>query len=756
MKAYAHSGKNKDRSDWQPLESHLSNVAKLAANIAEPFNLSKISYLAGAFHDFGKYNPEFDKVLTDDSKKVRVDHSTAGGRYLIDFAKDPNQKLIARLLAHVILGHHAGLPNTLDNTNSNLTKRISSHKNNTIPELNKKINLLMHCAPGDLTASAHEILSKIRSKNTAGFDLSVAGRMIFSSLVDSDYRDTELFYQNLEGRLPERTQSDLREKIQYLLDSYNQHMDKLISSGKNSEVNTHRLNTLKHIRKNAIMKPGLFTLTVPTGGGKTLASMGFALDHAKKFGHRRIIYAIPYTSIIEQTASVFCNLFGDEDVVLEHHSSIDEKGSLEAQKKLRLAMEDWARPIIVTTNVQLFESLFSVRPSKCRKIHNIANSIIILDEAQCLPRHLLMPVLAMLDVLCSHYGCSVIFCTATQPAFDSRQLRNGGLKLEGRELAPKPVEAAKRMQRARVIDAESMSDENLISELKHNRQGVVILNTREHALELYELGKENNLKGLIHLTTRQHAHDRKEILKEVNRRLKEGMDCRLIATSLIEAGVDLDFPIGWRAEAGLDSIIQAAGRVNREGRNSLEKSILKVFKPVKDQNPPPEIALDAEATWRIAGKHESLVAPEAIRDWFEEIYWQKSPEFMGKELVDKFKLGSEEPILPYRCVSNEFELIQNNMVPVIILLDSQGDNISKKLSDRSIKSYDIARQVQSFSVQVPMKVRCDLIENGHASYKSPEIRGDQFCVLENISLYTYETGLNWRELDYIGRGYNVI
>ncbi len=750
MKAYAHSGNRSDRCDWQLLDDHLANVAQLAAKTAKPLKLSTISYIAGSFHDFGKYNPEFDKVLA--GQQIRVDHSTAGGRHLIDYAKDISQKLTALILAHSILGHHAGLPNTYDDSNSNLEWRIKSHQENQIPAFGKKIEKLMANAPGDLLAAAHEVKSKIRPPADGifpGFEMSVVGRMVFSCLVDSDFRDTELFYEKLNGSRPKRIQSDLHKNLKSLIESFEEHMEKLISSAKQSKINLNRHKTLKHIRKNACKEPGLFTLSVPTGGGKTLASLGFALDHAKHHGHRRIIYAIPYTSIIEQTASIFRDLFGDDDVVLEHHSSIDEDLNLETTNKLRLAMEDWSRPIIVTTNVQLFESLFSSKPSKCRKIHNIAGSIIILDEAQCLPRHLLIPILSMLEILTAHYGCSVVFCTATQPAFDSRQLNFGGLKLEGRELAPEPEKSAKNMQRATIRNVGCMEDKDLILDLTKQKQGVVIVNTRKHALDLYELGKENDLQGLIHLSTRQHAHDRRIILNGIRDRLKSGKPCRLIATSLIEAGVDLDFPVGWRAETGLDSIMQAAGRVNREGKSPPEKSILKVFRCTEDQNLPSEIESYSKATRRVLRKHDNRVSPEAVRDWFEEVYWQLNAQSMGQDLVENFKFGNDSVDFPYRLISSEFELIQNYLVPIII---SQNTQTSELLSDPKIKSFELGRQLQPYIVQVPKRIRDVMVANGHATFASPNLRGTQFCLLINSSLYTFETGLLWDELEYIGSG----
>lgn len=359
---------------------------------------------------------------------------------------------------------------------------------------------------------------------------------------------------------------------------------------------------MSHVRRGAATSTGLFTLTVPTGGGKTLASLGFALDHAKQHNLRRIIYAIPFTSIIDQSASVFRSVLGDE-YILEHHSSLDEDTfkAREQRDKLRLAMEDWAAPVVVTTNVQLFESLFANRPSRCRKLHNLANSVIILDEAQTLPLRLLRPCLAALDELAKHYGATIVLCTATQPALDIREFKHGGLELAGRELAPDPKELAQKLRRVQIVRGHELDDDNLVSALAEQEQAMIIVNTRKHALDLYKKAKQAGLDGVIHLTTRQYAAHRRGILDRVRLDLKEGRPCRLIATSLVEAGVDIDFPRVWRAEAGLDQIAQAAGRCNREGKYPVEQSLVTIFK-AKDNKPPREVAQLAEDFGRMADK----------------------------------------------------------------------------------------------------------------------------------------------------------
>ena len=568
--------------------------------------------------------------------------------------------------------------------------------------------------------------------------------MAFSCLVDADFRDTEAFYDRLEGRRTDRNLPALTDILHELRAAFDTHICKFSSD---TDLNRLRGEILDQVRAGAARAPGLFSLTVPTGGGKTLASMGFALDHALYHGHRRIIYAIPYTSIIDQTAAIFRGLFGD--AVLEHHSSIDEDApGLEAREKLRLAMENWAAPIIVTTNVQLFESLFAARPSRCRKLHNIAGSIIVLDEAQCLPRRLLIPVLRMIDALSAHYGCTIVLCTATQPAFDSRQLLAGGLQLADRELAADPPALALHLRRAKIVQGGEMEDSDLVCALRKTSQGMVIVNSRKHARELYQTAQNEGLNGAIHLSTRQYPAHRRRIIDDIRNRLASGAPCRLIATSLIEAGVDLDFPIGWRAEAGLDSIVQAAGRVNREGKRPLQSSCLTVFS-ASGQPVPRDLLPLIEATHSTTMRHSDLLTQEAICDWFEQVYWTIGPERMGQPMVDAFVVSTSGTNFPYRSTASDFRMIEETMVPVIVAVEDSARTEVDRLCDPGVSSGLIARALQHFTVQVPKPARDQMLANGHANYYAPRLRGNQFCVLEGTSLYRSDTGLLWENAEYL-------
>lgn len=731
---YAHSGRCEDRSDWQLLPDHLDATAEMAAGRGAPLGLRATAGMAGRFHDFGKHDPAFDRVLCNEN--LRVDHSTAGARLLLDRVPS-GLRPCAEVLAYAILGHHAGLPDRRNATEACLDRRIEGFRDPIAPEITAD-------AVTDFRPVAQELAARMRPVPLAAFDLSVATRMVFSCLVDADYRDTEAFYDRIEGRIRDRGWPALADILPGLIAAFDAHMAGFAAD---AGLNRLRSEILSHMRGMAGTKPGLFTLTVPTGGGKTLASMGFALDHALRHGHRRIIYAIPYTSIIDQTAAIFRGLFGD--VVLEHHSAIDEeKPGQERRDKLRLAMEDWAAPIVVTTNVQLFESLFAARPSRCRKLHNIAGSVIVLDEAQCLPRKLLMPALRMIDTLAAQYGCTVVLCTATQPAFDSRQLKQGGLPLAGRELAPRPEELARNLRRARILRGGEMDDAALIEALRDAPQGLVIVNSRAHALELFRAAQAEGIDGLIHLTTRQYPAHRRRIIADIRWRLKTDAPCRLIATSLVEAGVDLDFPKGWRAEAGLDSCVQAAGRINREGRRPIQDSTLTIFS-APGRSMPTEVKSLAEAMHGTAARHMDLLSPEAIRDWFEHVYWKAGPGRLGQRMVDDVVFAPSGTDFPFRSMAEAFRIIETTMVPVVIPRDKAAEQEVRRLGVVDVSSGTIARALQVHTVQIPAKARALLVQNGHAGFRNPDLRGDQFCVLETLSLYHEDSGLWWEHADYL-------
>lgn len=544
---YAHSTDNVSRLDWEPLSDHLDSVATLAQTYGSPLGLGNLCKVAGLFHDIGKYSQAFQRRLTGASE--RVDHSTAGAA-LVGMLADKRDAVFSELIAYAIAGHHAGLPDKHGVTGSSLAERIASFNETSIdPAWKREIGTELGALRPIMNWRAESL----------SFQLALLGRMVFSALVDADFKATEAFYAERHGLHPDRNWPELAEELDRMTGRLEGRLAELARmDGPLAEL---RGAIVAHVRAKATGEPGLYTLTVPTGGGKTLTSLGFALDHARAHGKRRIIYGIPFTAIVDQTASQFRELFGD-DIVLEHHSAVERQaadnfgqsdGEFAGRDKLRLAMEDWSAPLVVTTNVQLFESLFASRTSSARKLHNIANSVIVLDEAQTLPRPLLLPILRTLEALALDYGCTIVLCTATQPALDKRHL-SGGLALEGRELAPDPTHLATQLRRVTLRQAGALTDSDLIDQLRAAPQGLVIVNSRGHALALYEAAKADGLEGLIHLSTRMCAAHRRPLFQTIKARLKAGEPCRVISTSLIEAGVDVDFPQVWRAEAGLDQI----------------------------------------------------------------------------------------------------------------------------------------------------------------------------------------------------------
>ena len=750
MTYYAHSTKHADKHDWQRLPEHQIGVAALAASFGRRLGIGRAAMLAGLLHDLGKYNPAFQAYIAGLGSSV--DHSTAGAAIVSRLATGADG-VIAELIAYAIAGHHAGLPDMTGEAFSTLTERLKSFDDTTIDS----------AWQAEIAVDAGNLVPPFKwereDKERLAFQFALLGRMIFSTLVDADFKDTESFYARTEGREVDRQWPDLAAILPGLTARYEAHMARFGTPV--GELNVLRADILSHVRARAADSPGLYTLTVPTGGGKTLASLGFALDHARIHGHRRIIASIPFTSVIDQTAAIFREVLGD-GVVLEHHSAIDDEDAKPHQRagrdKLRLAMEDWAVPVVVTTNVQLFESLFASRTSRARKLHNIAGSIIILDEAQTLPRPLLVPVVWMLEALARDYGCTIVLCTATQPALDRRNFPAGhpaGLPLEGRELAPDPAHLARRLKRVTLRHAGSMSDEALIAELADAPQGLVIVNSRRHSLQLYRAAEAAGLEGLVHLTTRQYAADRRTILADVRQRLKDGEPCRLVATSLVEAGVDLDFPRGWRAEAGLDQIAQAAGRVNREGRRPLAESILTVFE-APDNPPPREISELTGDMRRMMHKHDDLFMPAAMEDFFSELYWRVGAEGLDRgradcqPIRDKFRISGGRTDFAYRTAAENFRMIESGMLPVIIQGDDEARKAVRDLENEHIPSAVLARKLQPYVVQVPPRSRALLLDAGHAAFMAPKLRGEQFAVLDlNSDLYDSRVGLIWENAEYL-------
>ncbi len=737
---FAHSGTMPDFSDWQRLDDHLQGVAALAAQKAAIFDATHLGDAMGLLHDLGKYTRKFQRRLAGDP--ARVDHSSAGAQLAAE-----RYGSLGTLLAYGIAGHHAGLANGIDGLRrTSLEDRLRAELHPLDETWQSEIAMPPSLAPPPL---------RPHSTERGGFQLAFCVRMLFSCLVDADYLDTEAYYDHLEGRdnhrgIPTPTLAMLREQ----LDTY---LNGMLSD---SDVNRLRGQILSHVRSGANKQTGLFSLAVPTGGGKTLTSLAFALDHAIQHNLRRVIYVIPYTSVVEQTASVFRAALGPlgEKAVLEHHSGFrvetpprDQPERYQAREKLRLAMENWDAPIIVTTAVQFFESLFAARPSQCRKLHSIAGSVVILDEAQTLPLKHLRPCVAVIDELARNYRSSVVLCTATQPALLAPDFI-GGLE-SVRELAPDPPSLFRQLDRVRVSHIGALDDDTLRDRLRQHEQVLCIVNNRRHARSLFEAIAD--LPGARHLSTLMCAAHRSQVLDDVRGMLKRGNPCLLVATSLIEAGVDVSFPAVYRAEAGLDSIAQAAGRCNRNGERAANDSHVYVFATANDDwAPPPELKQFAQVAHEVLRHHaDNPLSPTAIEAYFRALYWHRGDDALDQENLLGLLSRSRPETLPMETLADKFRLIDNLQYPVIVPWHSEPwDNEARSLIDRlrhAEKCGGLARQLQRYLVQLPKAGFDALCGTGAVQPVSMERWGEQFMELVNTELYDERFGVCWDDPSFL-------
>ena len=577
-KHYAHSKPGRPKEEWQTIEDHLRSVAEKAATFASLFGGHEWARVAGALHDIGKYSREFQNMLvcsldedTNDEEfepghviKCGPDHSSAGAQEAVKRLPEG----VGRMIAYCVAGHHAGLLDPGINDEEGLKRRLK-----------KSLKDYSACPSDIFRLPAITTPSIVLDKKEAGFQLQFYIRMLFSCLIDADFLDTEAFIDPKKAELRKNT-ADLR----ILCDKVMAEVAAL--SNDSSAVNKKRQEIFTQCRTAAEKSPGVFSLTVPTGGGKTLSSLAFALEHAVRYGMERVIYIIPYTSIIEQNADVFRKVCGDS-AVLEHHCNFE---AAHDSYRSQLAAENWDAPIIVTTNVQFFESLFHCRVSKCRKLHNIANSVIIFDEAQMLPVNKLKPCLSVIRELARNYRSTILLCTATQPALAKSGEFTCGL--EGvREIISDPQKLYESLRRVTITRLPQMSDIDLARHISSYQQVLCVVNTRKHARELYNAVSEKN--GLYHLSALMCPIHRSKTIAKIKTALREGNPCRVISTQLIEAGVDVDFPVVFRAQAGVDSIAQSAGRCNREGRLGSQG---KVFVFDTEKLPPPGFLRQAAET----------------------------------------------------------------------------------------------------------------------------------------------------------------
>ena len=746
---YAHSAGNLPYEHWQTMESHARNVGGMAAGFAAYFGAQEIARATGLLHDVGKYSPLFDKRLHGDPK--RVDHSTAGAK----IAVERWGVRLGKMMAFCIAGHHAGLANGAGEGGgrSTLQQRLDWQFGADIPKLDEVWRQEI-----DLSETLPAPSVKPDAGDHPHFTCAFFIRMLYSCLVDADFLDTEAFYAKLEQRETVRGgHPDLETLRPVFFDFINAFRRRATQAPqateeqqRNAALNRLRGEILDYAVAQAQQDTGLFSLTVPTGGGKTFTSMAFALEHAKRHNMRRVIYVIPFTSIIEQNAAEFRKAFGElgEQAVLEHHSTFDDgKLQNEATKdKLRLASENWDAPIVVTTAVQFFESLFADRSSRCRKLHNIAGSVIILDEAQMLPLNLLLPIMQAIKELAQNYHCSVVMCTATQPAVQAENGFYRGFE-NVREIAPKPTALFDKLRRTTVHHIGTQTDADLLAKLGEYPQMLVIVNNRRHARSLYDQAK--HLDGTFHLTTLMCAKHRSQKLDEIRGRLKKGEACRVIATSLIEAGVDVDFPLVMRAEAGLDSVAQAAGRCNREGKRPSENSFVWIFAPEEQWKAPPELAAQA-AVMRLTADSfsDDLLSTQAVAAYFAELYQLKGSELDNKKILKMHNDTGQSLDFPFQTIADKFRMIESHMQPLIIPFDNEAENLISSLHHADHIG-GLLRKLQPYTVQIPEKALAALYKAGRIEPINEKNLGKQFYTLIGLDLYNEVAGLSWEDNIFI-------
>lgn len=659
---------SEDKTREQTILEHAVGTADLAGEFASAFGCKEWGYHCGMLHDVGKYSEKFQQRLWGGAI---TDHATAGAKEVY------SRKNIAA--AYCIAGHHSGLLNGGSAADvggeATLLGRMQK-KLEDYSAFQKEIEIPAFPAP------------KIQMLGKQRFSLSFFIRMLFSCLVDADYLDTERFMS--DGKVV-REGFDTMERLFELL--YQGKVKQWLENTDENTVNGRRSRILKACLEMGQEKQGVYQLTVPTGGGKTISSLAFALRHAVEHHLDRVIYVIPYNSIIEQNAAVFRDILGEKNV-LEDHCNVtyeDSDDESEEVRRLKLASENWACPLVVTTSMQFFESLFSHKTSKCRKIHNMAKSVIIFDEAQMLPVNYLKPCIQAISELVYNYHSTAVLCTATQPSLQSFFPP----ELPIREICPDIEGQYEFFRRTNIRLEGELSEEQLVGRLQELDQVLCILNSKKRVQRVY---KQLEGEGVYHLSTYMYPTHRKRVLKEIRSRLKKHLPCKVVATSLVEAGVDFDFQTVYRELAGIDSIIQAAGRCNREGNRGRWESETVVFTLMKENSirTPQNLKLPIEVANQIAEEYEDVASLDAISAYFRRLY-----RFRGEQGLDTKgilgQLGANS--IPFASVGEQFQLIETDTVPILIDQESEAQVLVERIR-RGECSRNLVREASQYCVNV--------------------------------------------------------
>ncbi len=662
---YAHSAPTED--EWEPLRDHLWDVAEQGAAFAGRFGAAEEARLAGLLHDLGKYSEKFTRRLK--GQESGLDHWSAGARAALEHGL---QNAVAAALA--IQGHHIGLQSHGSLKDLGNFARFAANHPLGLQVTEADVPLLLSRLADEglaLPSPESSVFDPAHPKAASMLDV----RMLFSALVDADFLETEAHFQREpDGRKSYRPSGPELRPVEALA-ALDEELARLATESRAAvNVAILRADLLQACRDAGALLPGPFTLSAPTGAGKTMAMLAFALHHAVAHGLSRIVVAVPFLSIIEQTVKVYRNLFAPrfgDLYVLEHHSLAGTRGSEgdgpdESDRIARQLTENWDAPLVVTTSVQLLESLFANRPSACRKLHRLANSVILLDEVQTLPPRLAVPTLATLSHLAARYGSSVIFATATQPAFDHLDERIKPLAVTGwspREIVPRTLDLFERARRIEVLWEVDVprSWESIADDLVGAGTALCIVNLKRHALRLASFLLERRVPGLFHLSTNLCPAHREKVLSEVRQRLDDKLPCLLISTQCVEAGVDVDFPLVLRAFGPLDAIAQAAGRCNRNGLLP-GRGTVRVFLPEDEQYPPGGYQQAADVTRMLLKERGpqgmDLQSPELFDRYYRTLYdltgISVGDQGKAKELLDSIgRWGFPDTAALYRLIDQD-------------------------------------------------------------------------------------------------------
>ena len=745
---YAHSVKGQPEEYWEKLEDHLELVSKTAAKNAQKINYPYTGKLIGLFHDAGKYSDKFQEYIQGNLNETekKPEHSTAGGNFIRNKFSEKDEEnglIISNTLNYPILGHHAGLAN-FNSDKSGLEIRLNKYAEETNDALQKIENKLHNYNNVDLNSLIDKAYEEIKNNfNTYGneeseiafnFNIAVAVRTLFSCLVDADYLETEKFY-NIDKANKRGTDGSIDpDTVDEMILLLNNHISSLSSKSKQSDnVAKVRKNLLEDCNEAADLEKGLFSLTAPTGSGKTVSSLSFALRHAKKYKLKRIIYVVPYTSITEQIAGEFRNILGTNRV-LEHHSSASWKQD-ESDETYRLAAENWDIEIIVTTNVQFLESMFASKSSKCRKLHNIIDSVIIMDEAQSLPVNQLNPTIKSLNAIVNILGSSIVLCSATMPSLKYRdKYFEIGLK-NVREIVKNRQEMFDTLKRVDVKKLGELNNEEVANEISKDEQALSISNTRKSAKQLFNLVKtQKNNMPVYHLSSYMCPSHRRKTITEIKDKLSKSEKCTVISTQVIEAGVDIDFPVVFREKAGIDSMMQAQGRCNREGRLSSGKfniydinktDFLKIPKEIQDQI---AYSKEVENNDKFSSDVFSL---EAIQKYFELLYSRKNWDI--KKILGDFNACYMS--FNYKEVSRKYKIIEQDTISIAVPYGKGKDIIEEAKNKPEFSKY-MLRKLQPYIINVYENDFNKLKNNGAIE----EIH-DSIYILTDQTYYSLETGI---------------